>query len=516
MTDTVEAIIERFDAAPLADPDAASELVAESVGDILRMKVGTRRAYQLVEHARNIAVVTHEEIVPRLTGGTVPLSGVPLERFGRVTAMWSALATGYAALVRRASAGDEPQLLPLFSGRTLESLSGSMLAHFAVRRALPASFWRALHQAYAEAESRGIERTPMLPGVADSITARELYVRALLLHVSIPYGLRPRELEWATRWTWRWAHKASLRPAVGVDSFFGVDLKGSEAPAFRAGAGEGSLRLLDLSELRRSLRKRMKGIDLGIQPTELGLGQDCDPAEAWALLAKLHSRWFETPIPRRAPRRSRSGSLQASFGFDAIYDALGGPRPIGPKRFWNYGRKQLDELFVFGAASAQSAATVNVPVETWTQLDHSAHGYRMQRHSAGHPIGLHQLIAIRAPESKGFNVGYTRWVEEDDVGGVSIGVELIPTAVLPVGVRERPSDNKPDVEFAPGFIQTLAANDPPSLIVKEGPIKAGALLDVRVGEEYYSIIVDDVIERGFDHLRLGFELAPAEDQPKVI
>nr|MDA8107682.1 hypothetical protein [Betaproteobacteria bacterium] len=76
--------------------------------------------------------------------------------------------------------------------------------------------WEGLHRAYTLAEANGAALTPMpaYEGAPHQTTARREYLRALLLELADPAGMRPREVELAYRVVARVASAARLEPAA--------------------------------------------------------------------------------------------------------------------------------------------------------------------------------------------------------------------------------------------------------------------------------------------------------------
>lgn len=399
--------------------------------------------------------------------------------------------------------------LPLLVGRAIEAHTGLARAHFQARRELPRDFWRPLHALFALAEARNLLDLPIQRDNPKSVTCRELYLRIMLAFIAMPYNLLPRELELALRWIWRWSHKVQIVTTHERDGFFGVDLAEDAPPRWMKAVRGPAIRQFDMGELRRSVRKRIKGIEGGVTPQDLGLGPDLSPAEATPLLTNLHKRWFETPVARHAPRHAGAVTLQLAVTFEEIYNALAGPRPIGPKHLWGRVAAPRDEVFVLGRLNAATTACVFPPrLEHWEQLDFSTSGLRLRRVAAGERIAFRQLAAVCESATRGFVLSEVRWVTEGADHSVIAAMQLMPGLPQPIGVRGARAGIDPGANtaaFQPAFMLPAAAGAAPSLILAYGAFKPAQSIELYHANSFYLARVGELVERGADYERYRFE-----------
>ncbi len=121
----------------------------------------------------------------------------------------------------------------------------------------------------------------------------ELYVRTVLLQTASPYSLAVREMEWLRRWIRMWAAKVQLVPPLADRDLITVNLESDDPPRAMHGALGPTWRALDARDLRKRVRKRIRGLQDGYTSVDMGLGDDCHPYEAVQLLLHLDSQWFQ-------------------------------------------------------------------------------------------------------------------------------------------------------------------------------------------------------------------------------
>src|SRR5262245_56450334 len=121
-----------------------------------------------------------------------------------------------------------------------------------------------------------------------------------------------------------WAYKVDLVPAALDLHGYAVDLTGNQPPAWSHGdAADATMtRVLETSNLRRSLRDRIKKLEVGVDPQTLGLGKDCVQPDVARLLNTLARAWVETPTPRQFTRRLVTTRTELVSRFHSIHLAL--------------------------------------------------------------------------------------------------------------------------------------------------------------------------------------------------
>ena len=178
-----------------------------------------------------------------------------------------------------------------------------MLVHYRARREVDSELWQDLHQVYQTAEQAGVVMTTVSAGHRSKSvsTCTEVYVRALLLALANPYGLAARELAWTRRWATMWAYKVDLVAAAEDAQGYAVDLARNQPPIWiKAETATPTVRFLETTNLRRSVRSRVKKLESGVDPQTLGLGKDCVQPDVGRLLVSL------ARVPGSSRRRSAS------------------------------------------------------------------------------------------------------------------------------------------------------------------------------------------------------------------
>jgi len=124
------------------------------------------------------------------------------------TALWDALSTGYQhcvqAIVERAGGLN----IPLVGQRVLWCTGEKMVTCYQAYQDAGEQEWKVLHRVYALVEERGKTRrkSPILSQGAET-NCMETYAQVLLLDLSNPGKLTPRQIELISVWLERWTRK---------------------------------------------------------------------------------------------------------------------------------------------------------------------------------------------------------------------------------------------------------------------------------------------------------------------
>src|SRR6185503_14305887 len=200
------------------------------------------------------------------------------------------------------------------------------------------------------------------------------YAEVLLVHLAQPWELSQRELAATRRWAHRWALKVKLWRSAENGGGLAVNFEGDAPPQWTpAGVPGASIRFVELGEVTRSIRWRLKKLGEGTPPAELGLGE-CSPAFATELLTRLSVRWSDARPERQAPRSDCAASAEVCIGFGTAYEAIAG-RPFEPgDPALAYSRRAAEQIEVFQRVVDFPGGFPRSSCEAWSVLDESPQG----------------------------------------------------------------------------------------------------------------------------------------------
>lgn len=497
--------------AALADPRHAC-MTLTSLLETLQDKPPADGDYlEILERLREPVVVALAERSKKFSARPLPLSEAEREAFDQVLDLWRSLGAAYRHLLANVvkNAPAHPDLRgkeALLAQRGLDCIVDLMLSHYRCRHELDPELWQDLHRLYGviATSSQARDTVPVGRKSKSVSSPAEVYARALLLALANPYTLSVRELTWARRWSAKWAYKVKF--SEGGTDCFAVDTGAGAPPAWHAQASR-KLLALETTDIRRSIRSRLKKIEAGEDPESLGLGNDCVLPDCARLLQTLAKAWTEQPTARQFSRRPTPGVADLSTGFEAIHVAITRRVFKEQPQQWSYTRKhQTEELYTYhGAAREQTAANAAVVSEQWEILDESAIGFRLRRKSAGERLSQHQLIALRPEDGRSFILCDVRWLMTGVDQSLIIGLSVLPGVAEGVAVRPLAAPNEASQAYTQAFILPQVGDSAPSLLTPIGYFQAGRIVEMRVEDQMKRARLLEQVQRGYDFERSRFE-----------
>lgn len=217
--------------------------------------------------------------------------------------------------------------LPRLAIRRLRWLHRRLALAHMLHAPVEEALWEDVHRVYREAAEAGCLQAalPAFEGVAYRTSVRREYVRALLLDLAHPSGMRPRAVELSYRVAARVANAVQLSEARTPEAGFAVVPQGASRPTFLGALKPGTAPLLyiatalALPRLREFL-ERDRGRDAGEEDTLFGRGFTL--RERRAVLERLIDFWGFDP-PRRRTRRVRiAAAARLVTGFEHVVNVL--------------------------------------------------------------------------------------------------------------------------------------------------------------------------------------------------
>jgi len=499
---------------PLINVGPAHVRLLGQLEELNAYKLAPAERLKILELLREPVTFVQKEQAKKISSRPAPLAPPEREILKNVHALWDALSTGYQhcvqAIVERAGGLN----IPLVGQRVLWCTGEKMVTCYQAYQDAGEQEWKVLHRVYALVEERGKTREEVAHPVhkGRETNCMETYAQVLLLDLSNPGKLTPRQIELISVWLERWTRKVSIgreSADTGDAAPLMVDLSGASGASHHPVEGAAA-RVLDIGELRSDLRKRVALLRKGETPAELGLGEEVTAALADSMLVLLYRRWCEDKQSRVHPRHGATGTAQTCLGMPAIhyfvsgraFASRGAGRPIS--------QKEHEELATFGRLATRHAddpaTSPNFPLETWQIKDESASGLRLERvdPNANARLLLGQLLGIRLADSKVFLLCTIKWLSVSTEFGLRIGVQILPG--VPQGVAIRPAGVTTD-PYTQGFLLPAFAplQAPETLVTPAGWFKPKRELEVADSPGRLRLV--ELVDRGADFERLGFESA---------
>jgi len=476
---------------------------------------------RVMELLREPATFVQKECSKKFSSRPAPLAKAELAVFEGVVSLWDAFSDGYRHCLHAAAGGTSGMNLALLCQRTLWCVGQKLVALYEAYREIDGRDWEALHRAYGFAEERGVAGQEVVHPVrkGKQTTCAETYTQILLLDLASPSKLTPRQTELVSGWLEHWANTVSFSRTPmaeeGAAPPLAVDLKSGAGASRRAADGE-AVRYLDLSEIRKGLRRRVSLLRKGELPGTLGLGEDVTAGLAESLLIMLYRRWCEDQQSRAMPRRSVAGTAKICSGMPAIHYFVTGrafrPR-VGSRELSKAEHEQIATLGRIATHREEnSVSAVDFVSEDWQMRDESASGLRLERTGSEEASRLvvGQLLGIRPPDTKGFLLCTVRWLSVSAAFDLRIGVQILPG--VPVGVAVRPIGGAAEPAQALLLPAITALKTPETLVLPAGWFKPQRAIEI-LGDASLPLQLASVVDRGADFERVTFEKTQAVPAP---
>ncbi|MEK7738293.1 MAG: hypothetical protein AAB319_11145, partial [Pseudomonadota bacterium] len=435
-----------------------------------------------------------------------------------------------ASLGGGAGFSESPHLLTaLAATRALSCLLAMYLDNCRANILPSPMYWRQLHLVYHAAEELKISQLPVKDSLrrhnfgtkqASTASAASVYAEVLLLAAASPMELRPKQLARVANWAQRWSEKVEILQKPPEDSRtppLCVDLAGRQAASFQSQPNDNAaLRWLELSGLRKSIKKRLVLLEQGEMPESLNLGKDCIQPACGALLQRVYRDWCkggrkQGSASGRTNLRS-SGHYQLVAGIEAIHYYLTGQVFRKPQQPTYMSRREHEEIATFGRIATRFDEDIKAQhdfmLETWRILDETTAELHLERSlkQPGGRLASSQLVAVRKEGSEGFMLGTLSWVAMNNgqdtllacvrfLPGAPVAVTLRTFAAHPAGMQISPGICLPAVE---------SLGEVASVLTPAGWFGPGKTIGLET-DGSRNIRLDRLIERGKDFDRMAFD-----------
>ncbi len=335
---------------------------------------------------------------------------------------WRLVGAGYVQCIEGyqadgPGAGAIKQRLPVIVGRALQAL-GQQLKWLLLRYGpIDDRIWGDLGRMYAFAEAKGFADAmiPLAEGALAGSSARNEFVKALMLASSSMESLLPQQIELAERSIALFASRYLLRNAPSAGCPYAYDLVMRRPPTRVQGAvaeSASSLRYVGPGEAYAEIGRLLDVLlTEGVLPSDMSLGGDYDARAVADVWRHLLQYWSPTPPERSSARHPVNARLTIVHGFRSFTELLAEP----------------SQDTVRMSISALQA------LESWVAENESDGGFGAVVPATGSDwLQVGVLVGIKVQGDSRWGAGVVRRMVRDGEQNRRIGIQRLARAVVSV------------------------------------------------------------------------------------
>jgi cyclic-di-GMP-binding protein len=314
------------------------------------------------------------------------------------------------------------QNMPLLLHRTINALADTLILCYRTYSPTPAGMWHEMHQIYHYAAYFRLE-DETVPGLSGSSATSIglVYKQALLLALADPYRLVTGDVSRVLALVERFHDRATIvpySPDLSGPGLFLIQTDSDRPPKALGHSANAQIAPVDKLLSAAPLVDLLGQVQAGGLPDAGRL--DLGPSD---LVERLQKSWSSPP--KRVFHR---------FAANSGVDICSGIRSLA------HHLRRAEER----AAAEAGDRNVPVPIDTarmavaktgsdlsrWEIANQSAGGIALKKSSdRPAPIAVGEVVGMRYQGQTMWGIGATRWLQNDDAGGMEIGIELLaPTA----------------------------------------------------------------------------------------
>ena len=428
---------------PLAQGmDAGKKLLAH-LGAVNRSKVDLDNRLQILDLYRPITATLFEEFDAIYGKSALPLGPRAKDALALARELAAELSAGYKIALSEKTgkiiAFGAKKQLPLLVRRAIEYLALVQRASYKSYAPVPIGVWKELHTLYLFAEKEGVATEPADPETKTTVT--DAYTETLLLSLTDPYRLVQGEADKIIaqiRGTRAPVTLGQKRPETRPGGHFLVQCDQDRPPkpmlSVNEDKGGPNWRLFDANAVVDKLRTRKQAMETGnvSATTSKALGPD-----GLSLLARLLQLWGDPP--KRAYRRDpMETSVALCVGLKAVSHFVTATSKMDPMAEAEAIREGITIPLL--AVPDDEAAKAH-PVFEWDVVNQSEGGLKVRRVASTQPIGVGDVIGIKAIGKPHWTVGVVRWINVLDDGAMEFGLQFFAPAAAAVWIQPTISAN---------------------------------------------------------------------------
>ena len=455
----------------------------------------------------------------RYVGKTIPLASSEIAAWNVSSNLISEMESGYRRCWIDATMEDAPLFAhsALIIQRTIRYIGLQMLIAGFMYRRFEKSLWTRLHLQWMEAEARNltVKRVKDSIGAIDGYSSVEqAYTAVLLGQAANIHELMPRQIDFVDAVLKRFGQKVKIAYDAEPSPhglICAVDLRANAGVVFlQPTLLAAHVRALMVDGLSKSLRRRLKKLAEGEDPTTLNLPADWSIASAHNQLARLHRLWCEGTTPRPSATVPDEKLAVIVFGISETHFFMSGEQFQQPGVRSELTRQEMADIEMFGKVSESTMraryADFNYGTESWGIVDETRGRVRLLRpNHSGHGVAIGNLIGIKIGTQESFFLGFVCELVEELNGAIYATIAMIPGKPEPITVRSSETSSRTS-PYVQGFRlpPMEALKIPETLVVPSNLSQRGRGIDIfHAGHgNPKEVIVVDFVERGLDFDRV--------------
>ena len=434
---------------------------------------------------------------------------------------WEYLAAGYRLCLKEtagaAKSDDAAQAQrTVLVARALRALASEakvlQLRYLPVRPQL----WQALSDLYSLSEQEGIFSRSLKAYPTDALptSARQEFLRALMLDASIPESERPSEVELAARVIARLGAGFILRAKPEPGCNFCFDLAHPARPVHYSPETPPSdtMRYFGAGVVNPALQEIVDRLAAKPEEPERRFGNDFSVEEKLIVLRHLLRYWGDQPPRRQGKRVKLDARMKIAHGFIAASELVTRVEFSAMVEMTEDMRVRMNQMTGI-ALEAQQAA---IAIEEWIERDASTWGIGVdipRRDESWVKIG--ELFAFEPAGLHAWWLGIVRRLYRDQQDHEHAGIEILAKKPLSVWLRgvgegaqraENWATSSGSFEFT--YVNALILGEGANsgarreMLLPRDAFLAGIVYEVMMGEHLPQVRLEELLERGADYDRV--------------
>jgi len=370
------------------------------------------------------------------------------------------------------------QQMPLLLHRTITALAETLTLCYRTYSPTPAGMWHEMHQIYHYAAYFRLESETVETDGAGPTNIGVVYKQALLLALADPYRLVPGDVSRVLKLVEKFHDRATIvpySPDLSGPGLFLIQTDSDRPPKALGHSANAQIAPVDKLLSAAALVELLDKVRAGAG-TQVEAGLDTGSGD---LVDRLQKSW--TSPPKRVFHR---------FTANSGVDICSGIRSLA------HHLHRAEER----AAIEAGDRSIPVPIDTarmavvktgfelsrWEIANQSAGGIALRK-SSDRPasIGVGDVVGMRYQGQSMWGIGATRWLQNDEAGGMEIGIELLaPTASVVTLTAPQLPESPVTALLLP---ELPALKKAPSLLAPSGTFAAGREFVMDGGSEAMTV-----------------------------
>jgi len=495
VAETRPAKITKFlSALPVTNALETSLALQDELEILNRQKVAPDTRIKALETYRPAVISATESLASHYCTTALPLPEQEKQYAVIANTLWAEIAFGYKLAVIDLEAKlfkfGSNKLLALSLQRALDALRMQIVIYYETYRALPRSLWAELHQIFSLARARDLADQEIDSGSQErEVSISHVYKQALLLSLTDPQHLSPREIKLVCDYIMRFAHLAQLQPANNLENTAAIFLvsTGRDKPPvplskrLRNIDGENDLLLLTM-DVARQVHLHIKQGQSGPFPPGAGLPDSANQPRYLDLLNYLLRHWGAAP-KRIYSRTPKNDGIELVIGLPAIHRVLSN-QPATPNE--------------------DNIPVISRPLSSrWQVLNISAGGMALRKLPAAEvQVHVGDLVCIKINPTSHWALGVLRWANHTENRHLDIGLQMLAPDASAINVHSATLTSGIPMLLLP---EIPVIKQTASLIGNPGSYGPAKILDIEQEEGMQRIMITRLIERTnhFDHFQFS-------------